>query len=418
MLSTDGLGAEIIDRADQLAAISESPSCLTRRYLTPEHAAANCLVSTWMAEAGMTARIDAIGNVVGRYEASAANAPALILGSHMDTVIDGGRYDGMLGVITPISCVKALRDAGKRFDFAIEVVGFGDEEGVRYSSTLLGSRALAGNFDDALLDRTDADGVTLADALLNFGLNPDRIGDAARQPGEVLAYVELHIEQGPVLEMRDRPVGVVTSIAGATRLAVSLEGVAGHAGTVPMNARHDALAAAAKIVLAVEARCRREGDLVGTVGVLDVLPGAVNVIPGKVALSIDIRAAEDTLRNKAVEDVGAAIREIAVGRGVAAEVVVTHESPCCPCAAWLTEQIALAICDDDDVVRLPSGAGHDAMAMAKLTDVGMIFVRCTGGISHNPAEAVLPGDAQAGAETLLRLICNFEKGNGRWSQVR
>ncbi len=409
MLSTDGLGTEIMDRADQLAAISESPSCLTRRYLTPGHAAANRLVSTWMVEAGMTARIDAIGNVVGRYEASVANAPALILGSHMDTVIDGGRYDGMLGVITPISCVKALRAAGKRFDFAIEVVGFGDEEGVRYSSTLLGSRALAGTFDHTLLGRRDANGITLADAMLSFGLNPDRIGDAARQPRDVLAYVELHIEQGPVLETRDRPVGAVTSIAGATRLAVSLEGVAGHAGTVPMDARHDALAAAAEIVLAVEARCRGAGDLVGTVGALEVLPGAVNVIPGRVALSVDIRAAEDTVRKKAVEDIGVAIGKIAAARGVADEVVLTHESPSCPCAPWLTEQIAVAI--GDDVVRLPSGAGHDAAAMAELTDVGMIFVRCTGGISHNPAEAILLEDAQAGAETLLRLIGNFEKGN-------
>lgn len=401
------IGAEIMARADALAAISEQADGLTRRYLSPEHARANALVAKWMQDAGMTARIDAVGNVVGRYEGLGADAPALFLGSHLDTVADAGRYDGMLGVITAISCIGALHRSGERFDFAIEVLGFGDEEGLRYQSTLLGSRAVAGNFDPALLARCDQNGVSMADAMRAFGLDPDAVGDAARKPAEVLGYVELHIEQGPVLEKRGRPVGAVTAIAGATRLAVTVTGEAGHAGTVPMDSRRDALTAAAEVVLAVEALCSGKPGVVGTVGVLDVLPGASNVIPGKATLSIDIRAGENAQRLQAVDDVRKAVAGIAGKRGVAIDVQQTHESQSSPCALWLIRQIVAAI-GEDDAVCLPSGAGHDAAAMAALSDVGMIFVRCTGGISHNPAESISEADAQAGADTLIRFIQNFK----------
>lgn len=402
------MGAEIMARANALALVSEVPGQLTRRYLTPEHARANTLVGDWMSDAGMTVRIDAVGNVVGRYEAKAPGRPALFIGSHLDTVADAGRYDGMLGVITAITCIRALFDAGQRFDFAIEVIGFCDEEGLRYQSTLLGSRAVAGKFDTKLLSRTDDDGIAMADAMRTFGLDPARTSDAARQPEDVLAYVELHIEQGPVLEANGRPVGVVTSIAGATRLAISIDGVAGHAGTVPMGSRHDALAAAAEVILTIEERCRLHNSLVGTVGTLSVLPGATNVIPGRVAMTADIRAADDPVRLAAVADICAAIGEISANRGVSADIRQTHASASSHCAPWLTAQIAAAI-GGDDVIHLPSGAGHDAAAMAELTDVGMIFVRCTGGISHNPAEHISEGDAEAGAQALLNFIRHFSK---------
>ncbi len=403
------LGPEIMSQIDLLAACSESAECLTRSYLTDQHARANDLVLGWMGKAGMDCGVDPVGNALGRYEGRRPGLPALILGSHLDTVRDAGKYDGMLGVVTAIACVKALKDAGERLDFAIEVVGFGDEEGVRFQSTLLGSRALAGTFDMSLLDKRDVDGMTMAQAMRDFGLDPARVPQAAKRPDQVLAYVELHIEQGPVLEAESLPLGAVTSIAGATRLEVAISGTSGHAGTVPMVGRKDALAAAAEAVMAVETICCGADELVGTVGRLEVAPGAVNVIPGEARFSVDIRAAEDMPRHRAVNAVIGEIREICARRGLTLELERNHESPSCPCAPWLIEQIARAIAAEGIALRrLPSGAGHDAMAMAALCDVGMLFVRCAGGISHNPAEAITMEDAASGARALLRFIRDFE----------
>jgi len=403
------MGREIMAHIDLLAVHSESPDCLIRSYLTKQHAQVNDLVMGWVRAAGMEAHVDAVGNVRGRYEGRSPGLPALILGSHLDTVRDAGKYDGMLGVVTAIACVKALAEAGERLDFAIEVVGFGDEEGVRFQSTLLGSRALAGGFDMSLLDRRDGDGISMARAMQDFGLDPARICEAAKQPGEVHAYVELHIEQGPVLEAENLPLGAVTSIAGATRLQATITGTSGHAGTVPMAGRKDALAAAAEAITAVETVCSGPAELVGTVGRIEVAPGAVNVIPGEARFSVDIRAAEDSRRQKAVRAAIGAVEEICARRGLGLELERTHESPSCPCAPWLIEQISHAIAAGGIAVRrLPSGAGHDAMAMAALSDVAMLFVRCAGGISHNPAEAVTTEDAASGARALLQFIRDFD----------
>ena len=279
------LGEEIVGRINRLAEISEAPDNLTRIFLTPELRAAADLIMTWMREAGMSAHLDAIGNVCGRYEGERLGLPCLMLGSHYDTVRDAGRWDGPLGVLTAISCVADLNKRGRRFPFAIEVVGFADEEGVRFASTLLGSRAVAGTFNERVLASKDSAGVSMREALVQFGLDPDDIGAAARVRGQLLAYVELHIEQGPVLEASGLPVGVVSAIAGATRLAARLTGMAGHAGTVPMALRQDALAGAAECVAAIEQLCRAdEGGLVGTVGYIHAMPGATNVIPGTGAL--------------------------------------------------------------------------------------------------------------------------------------
>jgi allantoate deiminase len=406
---TSSLGEEIVGRIHRLGAISETSNNLTRIFLTAEHRAAAELIMTWMREAGMRARLDAIGNVCGRYEGERPGLPCLMLGSHYDTVRDAGKWDGPLGVVTAISCVGDLHRRGLRLPFAVEVTGFADEEGVRFASTLLGSRAVAGTFNESVLGARDESGVSMREALVRFGLDPEHIGAAARIGSELMAYIELHIEQGPVLERRNLPVGVVSAIAGATRLAARLTGMAGHAGTVPMALRYDALAGAAECIVKIEELCRTDhGGLLGTVGYIHATPGATNVIPGEAHFTIDMRAPTDTHRKKAVSDIVRQIEAIAKRRNLQLQVDVTHENRTVPCAPWLKAQVAEAVMAEGyPVFELPSGAGHDGMAMVDIADVGMIFVRCRGGVSHHPDEHVDVADADAGARVLLRLIENF-----------
>jgi allantoate deiminase len=410
------LGDEIVGRINRLAAISETPGHLTRIFLTPEHRAAADLILTWMRDAGMRAHLDAIGNVCGRYEGERPGLPCLMLGSHYDTVRDAGKWDGPLGLLTAISCVANLHQRGRRLPFAIEVTGFADEEGVRFASTLLGSRAVAGTFNEGVLASKDSSGISMRDALIQFGLDPDHIGAAARIRSELLAYVELHIEQGPVLEAQNLPVGVVSAIAGATRLAARLTGMAGHAGTVPMALRRDALMGAAECISRIEEVCRTDaGGLVGTVGYIHAMPGATNVIPGQVHFTMDLRAPTDTHRKRAVADIVRQIEAIAKRRNLDLQVDVTHENRTVPCAPWLKAQVAAAVAAEGyPVFELPSGAGHDGMAMVDIADIAMLFVRCRGGISHHPDEHVDLADVDAGARVLLRLIEDFrprEVGN-------
>ena len=398
----------IWDRCEQLARCSEHPEKLTRVFLSKEQVEASQLVLGWMREAGMVARLDAIGNVVGRYEGDRSGLPCLMLGSHLDTVRDAGKYDGMLGVVTAIECVASLNARGKRLPFAVEVVGFADEEGVRFGVTLLGSHAIAGTFDPKILDAKDRAGRSLRQALDDAGLDPDRIAPAARRRDEILAYAELHIEQGPLLEAEGLPVGVVTAINGFTRYAAEVTGVAGHAGTVPMILRRDAFAGAAECALAVERICSRVPDLVGTVGRCELLPGAVNVIPGSARFTLDIRSPRDPDRLAAVEDVLAECRAICARRGLKLDAapIIGHSTT--PCAPWLMDQMAAAIeAEGVRPHRLPSGAGHDGMAMRAIADVCMVFVRCEKGISHNPAEAITVEDAGTGARVLARFIEGF-----------
>jgi allantoate deiminase len=396
----------ILARCDALASHSEQAGGLTRVFLSPEQRAVDDLVLGWMREAGMDAHLDAIGNCVGRYEGSLADMPCLMLGSHLDTVRDAGRYDGMLGVVTAIECVAAL--GGRRMPFAIEVVGFGDEEGVRFGSTLLGSRAIAGTFDFALLDKAGGDGVTLRESMRAFGLDPSRIATAARRHGDVLAYVELHIEQGPVLEAEGLAVGVVAAINGGYRFMVDVGGTAGHAGTVPMTLRRDALVAAAECIVAVEAIAREIPDVVGTVGRIEAHPGAMNVIPGRVRFSLDVRAPTDERRADALAAMRLRFERIAEARGVALSLEPVWEARTATCDARLQAQLAEAVRAEGVRVRhLPSGAGHDGMALIDLAPIGMLFVRCKGGISHNPAESVDVQDVAVGARALMRFIENF-----------
>lgn len=404
-------GSEIVARIEALGKISETPDALTRIYLTPELRAAADQLIVWMREAGMSAHMDAIGNVVGRYEGECAGAPCLMLGSHYDTVRNAGKWDGPLGVITAISCVAELNRHGKRFPFAIEVVGFADEEGVRFSSTLLGSRAIAGTFDPRALDAVDSDGVTMRQALATFGLDPNAIKSAARRESDVLGYIELHIEQGPVLEALNLPVGVVTAISGASRFIIHLEGMAGHAGTVPMDRRRDALTGAAECILMIERYCRARKGLVGTVGQATVLPGATNVIPGRVSFTLDVRSGSDDERKIAVADLTKEISALASARHLTCDIKQTHENGSVPCAASINSRISDAIKDAGFAVHeLPSGAGHDGMAITDIADIGMIFVRCRGGLSHHPDEHVELADAEIGAQVLLRTIETFAVG--------
>ncbi|MDJ0958346.1 MAG: allantoate amidohydrolase [Arenicellales bacterium] len=405
-------GAEIMARIEALAEISETPTGLTRRYLTEEHRRANNLVAGWMRDSGMQVREDAVGNIIGRYEGNPPGASAVMVGSHLDTVVSAGKYDGALGVLTAISCVQALCDRGIRLPFAIEVIGFADEEGVRFSSTFLGSRAVAGTFDRSILDRRDAEGISMAEAMHRFGLDPELIGEAARRRDEVLGYLEVHIEQGPVLENESLPVGTVTTITGACRLEVIIEGIAGHAGTVPMSLRCDALATAGECVLAIEALAKGFGQTVATVGQLSVEPGAINVIPGRVRFTVDIRAATDEARNQMLAAVHERVEEIVHQRRAASTIEVSHDANNVACTPSLMEAIDRAIeANGWRALRLPSGAGHDGSAMASITDIGMIFVRCKDGVSHNPDERITHEDAAVGANVLLHVLRHFKDHN-------
>ena len=399
-------GARLMSRLDAFATFTDEPGKLTRLFLSDAHRRAAAAFIGWCAEAGVKARIDAAGNVVARYEGKQAGAPALMLGSHIDTVRDAGRYDGNYGALAALAVVEQLAEGRERLDHAVEIVAFGDEEGVRYRTTLTGSRALAGTYPKEALDQKDAAGVAMRDALRAFGGDPDKASSIRAE--NVAAFVEAHIEQGPVLEAENLPLGVVTAINGATRLEVGVEGMAGHAGATPMTLRRDALAAAADMALAIEKRARGEPDLVGTVGRLEVWPGAANVIPGVARFSIDVRAPSDSQRAAALAEMRASLDAIAKARGVSVTVAVTHEANAFVCDSRIVAGFKRTVEGLGFPPRLlPSGAGHDAMAMGQLCPAGMLFVRCKGGISHNPLESITREDCAFGLAALTRFVREF-----------
>jgi allantoate deiminase len=397
----------VMERCDALGEISEEAHCLSRPFATHAMQRVNALVAAWMQEAGMRVERDAIGNLVGRCEGSSTGAKTLVLGSHLDSVRDAGKYDGPLGVMVALACVQRLSARGERMPFAIELVGFADEEGMRFARSYLGSRAITGAFDAAWLDARDAQDIALADAIRAFGGNPDP--QALRTPRwrreDLLGYAEVHIEQGPVLEELGLPVGVVTAIAGQTRLRVGFTGMAGHAGTVPMPLRRDALGAAAEFVLAVEAIARGLPGVVATAGQVSVQPGVSNVIPGQVTLSLDVRHQHDTIREQALREMEARGREIGQARHITFAWQPLETQKAVPCAPYLAGLFAQAIAEQGyPVHRLPSGAGHDAAMMTALTAMAMLFVRCKGGISHHPAESVTSEDVGIAIEVLERFL--------------
>jgi allantoate deiminase len=403
MIAPMGDAETVLERCDLLARCSEEPDRLTRRFATPALGEARDLARHWMRDAGLATRCDPIGNLVGRLEGGGDRA--LVLGSHLDTVPDAGRYDGALGVLIGIACAERLREAGRSLPFALEVVGFADEEGVRYRTPFLGSGVMAGRFEEAWLGRVDADGVTLADAVRAWGGDPEALASGRRNPDELLGYCEVHIEQGPVLDDRGQPLAVVTAIAGRTLAGVTFEGSAGHAGTTPMHARRDALCAAAEWIGSVEAEARGRDGLVATVGEIAADPGSANVIPGRVTVSLDLRHADDRVRETAT----AALRERAAatgdGRGVDVIWKQLQATAALPCSPALTDLLAAAAADAGfPVPRLPSGAGHDAVMMAAVAPVAMLFVRCRAGISHHPDESVRAEDVAAALDATSNFI--------------
>ena len=402
-------GTDLMRQADVLALFSEDTPQITRTYLSEQHKQAGEYLIGLMRRAGMTAEFDALGNIVGRYEAADPNAPIVMTGSHQDSVRNAGKYDGLFGIITAIACVKDLHDRGKRLPYTLEVVGFGDEEGVRFGATLIGSKAMAGSFEPAWLDKADDKGVTMRQALIAFGGDPDGWPDVDRRGKNVVAYVESHIEQGPVLLNEGLAVGVVTAIAGASRLRVRVTGLAGHAGTVPMGSRQDALTAASEMVLFVEEYCEGKTGLVGTVGKMAVLPGAINVIPQDVEFTIDVRSGDDALRREAVAAFQSGFEDIAKRRKVSVNAAPFYAANAAPCDPALQEAFARAIAAHGIKVRhLPSGAGHDAMVFPAVAPTAMLFVRCgNNGISHHPDETMTAEDAEIGTSVLLHFFENY-----------
>ena len=409
----DALGKRIIELAGRLAQWSDTADGFTCTYLTPAHRKVAAELRDLMSAAGMTAEIDGVGNVVGRYAAADPAARTLIIASHYDTVINGGNYDGRLGILTGLVAVEELHRAGRRLPFHVDVIGFAEEEGVRFAAHYIGSSAIAGRFDMRLLQHRDAGGQSVADVIHKAGFDPEAIPSLGRRPNDLLGYLEVHIEQGPVLLQEGLPVGIVTSIAGTARYGVTITGMAGHAGTVPMLGRRDAAAAAAEIVLYVERRCATAPTLVGTVGRLNVPGGAINVIPGRCDFSLDIRAADDATRDAAAADVLAEIERIAKRRKVTVEIKEIQRGPAVPCSPPLQAQLAAAVERAGILPRyLPSGAGHDAVSFSGVTDIAMLFVRCgNGGISHSPLETIAAADADIATRILLDVLVNLGIGH-------
>lgn len=401
------LGERLLAGLDALAHFTDDPGRLTRLYLSDAHRDAASEVAGWMKEVGMTVRMDDIGNVIGRIDGGRPDLPALLIGSHIDTVRNAGRYDGALGVAVGILAVDLIKDEAANLPFAIEVIAFGDEEGVRFPTTLSGSRGIAGTLDITVLQSRDADGITVAEALAVFGLDPDQVHATAKQRSEVLAYVEVHIEQGPVLESMGAPLGVVTAINGASRIGVTVMGAAGHAGTTPMLGRRDALVAAAEMIMATE-EIATEWGLVGTVGTVRVNGGAPNVIPGEVSFTIDLRAPRDDARMDALKALFIRFDAIAERRLVGVGTVTLYDAPAAACDQRLANAFDAAI--KTVGLRPPwlsSGAGHDATAISDLCPIGMMFVRCEGGISHSPAENITAEDGGLAVLALAQFIRDF-----------
>jgi hydantoinase/carbamoylase family amidase len=406
-LDRAALGQRILDLADALARWSEQDGAVTCTFLSDAHQAVAQQLRAWFGAAGLDSNIDPAGNVVGRRPGSRPGVRTLIIGSHYDTVRNAGKYDGRLGILCGLAVLESLRGAPLPFD--VELIGFSEEEGVRFGTPYLGSGAVAGRLGPQVLNLRDGGGQRLGDVLAAAGHEPGRLASVARRAQDLLAYIEVHIEQGPVLLSSGAPVGVVTAIAGGVRYALTLDGVAGHAGTVPMDARHDALLAAAEIALFVERRARAEPGVVGTVGRFEVPHGAINVIPKRCALTIDVRSQDDGQAAQAAADILTEAGAIAGRRGVRLSAEELLRAKAVPCALCLQHLFAESISAANlPVKHLASGAGHDAVMFDGVTDIGMLFVRSgNGGISHSPLETVTAEDAGTAAQilrdTLLRM---------------
>jgi allantoate deiminase len=392
----------IIARCRQLAACTQVSGEVTRLFLSPPMHDVHALLKNWMEAAGMTVRVDAVGNLRGVWPGLTANSPRLLIGSHLDTVPNAGAFDGILGVVLGIAVVEQLR--GQHLPFAIEVIGFSEEEGVRFNKPFLGSLALIGKLDPETLARTDRNGITVAEAIRNYGLDPANLWEAI-MPDEAFAYLEIHIEQGPILEREGASLGIVEALVGQTRMQLTFTGHANHAGTSPMHLRHDAMAAAADWIVAVEAYANAHTGLVATVGKVETFPGAGNVIAGKVTASLDARHANDQTRQLAVSSLTDSANAAAAKRGVHISSQTQLEQSAVPLSPPLTQLLqAAAEKAGFPSRRMTSGAGHDAMIVAQRLPSTMLFLRSPGGLSHHPDETVLPQDVEAALATAMEFL--------------
>jgi allantoate deiminase len=414
-LSLDQAGRQAWQWLEAASAFSETRDIVregvTRQCATDEHKAVLAALTEWMEALGMAVRMDNAANLIGRHASAEPGARTLLIGSHQDTVPNGGKYDGMLGVILPLALVLYLRENDIALPFHIDVVAFSDEEGTRFSSTLLGSKVLAGTFEPEMLEAADDKGVTLQAALEAFGCDPARIPHDRYRREEVVAFLEAHIEQGPQLEHASLPVGVVDAITGIERHQLTIHGMAGHAGTVPMALRRDALVGAAEVIRLVDALCKETDDLVGVVGKIENAPNGVNVIPQTTTLSIELRSPRDEVRRRArqrlLEQADAALKSL----GLAFDHIQTYEQAAVQCSSWLTATLEEAVRDSGVEPQVMfSGAGHDGLAMVDLCDIGMLFVRCREGVSHHPSEAIEPEDLTAAVEVLVHACRRLARG--------
>ena len=404
-------GNEVWDWQERLAQHSDpgyaEKGQLTVTYLTDAHRACAQRISHWMRECGFDeVEIDAVGNVVGRYKAATEGAKTLLTGSHYDTVRNGGKYDGRLGIFVPMACVQALHKQGKRLPFNFEVVGFAEEEGQRYKATFLGSGALVGDFKQEWLEQKDADGITLREAMQHAGLCIDDIPKLERNPADYLGFIEVHIEQGPVLNELDIPLGIVTSINGSARYVCEMIGMASHAGTTPMNRRRDAAAGVAELSLYIEKRAGQDGDSVATIGQLNVPSGSVNVVPGRCQFSLDLRAPTNEQRDAMIKDIMAELAAIAERRGLRYTTELAMKAAAAPSAPEWQKRWENAVEDlGVPLFRMPSGAGHDAMKLHEIMPQAMLFVRgLNAGISHNPLESSTSDDMQLSVDAFSHVL--------------
>ena len=395
---------KVLNRCDALARFTEDPPRIQRTFLSAPMRACYNEVKAWMQTAGMNTRLDAGGNLRGLYPADTADAPKLLLGSHLDTVPNAGRYDGILGVVLALSLIELLNK--QPLPFTIELLAFSEEEGIRFGTPFIGSRAFVGTLDEATLYRRDTNNISIREAVSQFGLDPSKIPDAAINPSDnAFAYLEFHIEQGPVLEYLNLPLAIVDAIVGQSRFDLHFTGAANHAGTTPMNLRRDALVAAAEFAVAVEKHAIATPDLVATVGILEPKPGAVNVIAGECRATLDLRHRDNARREKSAQTLHRLANEIALSRSVTLSIKTTLEQSAVPMDAYLISQLESAFAKSNLTPhRMPSGAGHDAQILAPQIPSAMVFLRSPGGISHNPAESVLVADVEKALECGLTLL--------------
>jgi allantoate deiminase len=402
----------VIERCAELANCTQRPGEITRVFCSSAMHEAHDKLHRWMKDAGLRCRLDAAGNLIGRLDPRLPDDESqrriLLVGSHLDTIVNAGKYDGILGVMLGLAVAELIAESREELPFQLDVIGFSEEEGVRYQTPYIGSRAVIGDLPAELLTKTDVDGMSIAEALKSFGADPERLAQAKYDPREVIAYIEPHIEQGPVLELKGLPVGIVSGIAGQTRAEFQFVGSAGHAGTVPMSARRDALVAAARLVTAVRDIAGRRDGAVATVGQLQVSPNIGNVIPGEVKLRLDVRHLDDDARDATFREITHQAAVIAEEEEVEFDMLWNQTQLSVKCDPDLANRLEQVIAEAGiQPFRLPSGAGHDAAIMAKRFPTAMLFVRCAGGLSHHPDEAVSEGDVATALDVLLRFVKNL-----------